>query len=130
MTPIPLKVHDGELRRIEIPGDSTVTLSFETIDKNVVSLTLEGIEEFRCDAVLAGNIISGIWKNDEPTLDHLIRVSCRDSNPNDRQPLSEKDRSHLQDKLEAVRRGDLVFISLESSYGCVMDALCRSYQIA
>lgn len=130
MTPIPLKIHDGELRNIAMPGDSTVTLSFETIDKKMVSLTLEGVTDFRCDALLAGNIISGAWQIDEPTLDHLNRVTCRESQPGARRPPSEKDRRYLQEKLEAVQRGDLAFISLESSYGCVIDALCRSYQIA
>src|SRR3546814_20928320 len=51
------EIHDGELRRIEIPGDGTLALTFETIDKELRSITLEGVEDFRCEGLLAGNMI-------------------------------------------------------------------------
>lgn len=130
MTPIPLNVHDGELRRIEIPGDSTITLGFESSSQKAVSLVLEGVEAFRCDGVLAGNIISGVWQIDQPTVDDLARVTCGESRPAASKPPSERDRVFLQSKLEAVCRGDLVFVVVESSYGCAVDVLCRKFHIA
>jgi hypothetical protein len=123
-------IHDSELRRIEIPGDKTLSLTFETIRKELRSIILEGVEDFRCDALLAGNIISDLWKIEEPALDDLVRVYCRESQFDKNRPLSEADRDMLRRKQEAVRRGDLIFLRLESSYGCVMDALCRGFRIA
>ncbi|MGD1876390.1 MAG: hypothetical protein ACFB13_02695 [Kiloniellaceae bacterium] len=130
MTVILPEIHDGELRKIEIPGNATLTLTFETIDKKVKSLTLEGVEDFRCDGILAGNIVSDIQQIDEPTLQDLERVTCRESTLRDSRPPSEKERGYLRSKLEAVRRGDLVFLRMESSYGCVMGTVCRSYRTA
>src|SRR3546814_9656626 len=78
----------GELRRIEIPGDGTLALTFETIDKELRSITLEGVEDFRCDGLLAGNMIFDLQRIDEPGLGDLARVTCRESRFDDRPPSS------------------------------------------
>jgi hypothetical protein len=130
MTVILPEIHDSELRRIEIPGDKTLSLIFETVGKELRSITLEGVEDFRCDALLAGNIIFDLRKMESPTLEDLARVFCRESQFEKDRPHSKADRDALSRKQEAVRRGDLVFLRLESSYGCVMDALCRGFRIA
>jgi len=130
MTVILPEIHDSELRKTEIPGDNTLSLIFETIDKELRSITLEGVEDFRCDALLAGNIIFDLRKVESPTLEDLARVACREARlPNDMSPLSEGEHDHLGRRQEAVRHGKLLFLRLESSYCCVMDALCRSYRI-
>src|SRR3546814_10499840 len=123
------EIHDGEVRRIEIPGDGTLALTVENIDKELRSITLEGVEDFRCDGLLAGNMIFDLQRIDEPGLGDLARVTCRESRFDDRPPSS-AERETLLRKQESVRRGDLVFLKLESSYGCVMDALCRGFRIS
>jgi hypothetical protein len=124
MTVILPEIHDGELRKIEIPGNGTLSLTFETIDRVTHSLRLEGVERFRCDNLLQGNIVFDIQRIEDPSLDDLARVtSMEDRN-------SEKGRNFLRDQQTAVRQGELMFLRLESSYGCVMDALCRGFRIA
>ena len=124
MTVILPDIHDGELRRIEIPGDRSISLTFETIDKQVRTITLEGVVHLRCDNLLAGNIVFDIQEIDDPSLDDFARVA-RTEGTN-----SEKGWDYLRDKRKETRDGTLHFLRLESSYGCVMDALCRSYRTA
>lgn len=122
MTVILPEIHDGELRKIEIPGDESLTLTFETINKKARTITLEGVERFRCDNLLQGNIVFNIRRIEDPSLDDLARVTGMDS------PVSEKGRDFLRDKQLAVRQGELQFLTLQSSYGCALDVLCRSYR--
>jgi hypothetical protein len=89
---------------------------------------LEGVVAFRCDGVLEGNIINSVWQIVQPTLDDLARVTCGESRPSRCTPPTERDRGFLQGKLDAVRRGELIFLTMESSYGCVMDAVCREFR--
>lgn len=130
MTVILPGIHDGELRRIEIPGDNTLSLTFETIGKELRSIVLEGVEDFRCDALLAGNIIFDLRKVESPTLEDLARVACRETRLTDDMSLTQSERDHLGRRQEAVRQGKLLFLRLESSYGCVMDALCHGFRLA
>jgi hypothetical protein len=123
-------IHDSELRRIEIPGDKTLSLTFETVGKELRSIVLEGVEDFRCDALLAGNIIADFWKIERPTIEDLARVACREISLKDSRSLSQREREFLCRRQAAVQQGELLFLRLESSYGCVMDALCRSYRVA
>src|SRR3546814_12348420 len=97
------EIHDGELRRIEIPGDGTLALTFETIDKELRSITLEGVEDFRCDGLLAGNMIFDLQRIDEPGLGDLARVTCRESRFDDRPPSS-AERETLLRKQESERK--------------------------
>ncbi|MEQ8356172.1 MAG: hypothetical protein RH942_11590 [Kiloniellaceae bacterium] len=124
MTVILPEIHDGELRKIEIPGDKTFTLTFETIDENEKALTLEGVEHLRCGNLLLGNIIFDIQQIEAPSLNDLARVTSMDS------AVSEKGRDYLRDLRKSVQEGDLLFLRLESSYGCVLDALCAGYRIS
>lgn len=128
MTVILPDIHDGELRRIEIPGDGSISLTIETTGKQLRSIILEGVEDFRCDGLLAGNIILDLRQVESPTLEDLARVACRETRLKDEVPLGESER--LGRRQEAVQQGKLLFLRLESSYGCVMDALCRRYRIA
>jgi hypothetical protein len=122
MTVILPEIHDGELRGIEIPGDKTVTLTFETLEKQTLSLTLEAVEHFRCDNLLQGNIVFEIERLDDPSLIDLARVTGMEG------VASEKGRDYLRDRQEAVHRGDLMLLKLQSSYGCSIDALCAAYR--
>ena len=121
MTVILPEVSDGELRKIEMPGDKTFTLTIETIDNDTRTLKLEGVEHLRCNNLLLGNIIFDIQKIETPNLSDLARVTSMDS------AVSEKGRDYLRDLRAAVQKGDLTFLRVESSYGCVLDALCHSY---
>ena len=124
MTVILPEVHDGELRRIEIPGDKSFALTFETLDKEVRSLTLEGVEHLRCNNLLQGNIVFDIQQLENPSLADLARVTSMET------AASEKGRDYLRDMQKAIQQGELLFLRLESSYGCMLDALCRSYTTA
>jgi hypothetical protein len=115
------EVHDSELRKIEIPGDKNLTLTFETIDKGVCSITLQDVEHFRCDNLQHGNIIFDIQQIEAPSLEDLARVTSIES------VASEKGRDYLRDQQKAVQLGEMLFLRMESSYGCNMDALCRSF---
>jgi hypothetical protein len=121
MTEILPEVSDGELRKIEMPGDKSFTLTIETLDKGVRTLKLEGVEHLRCNNLLLGNIIFDIQKIEAPNLSDLARVTSMES------AVSEKGRDYLRDLSAAVKKGDLTFLRLESSYGCHLDALCHSY---
>jgi len=122
MTVILPEVHDGELRKIEIPGDKSFSLTFETIDKETRVLILDGVEHLRCNNLLGGNIVFDIQQVEEPSLHDFARVTSLEN------AVSEKGRDYLRDLRESVAAGDLLFLRLESSYGCVLDALCRSYR--
>ncbi|GAB4394135.1 MAG: hypothetical protein Tsb0032_16500 [Kiloniellaceae bacterium] len=122
MTEILPEVNDGELRRIEMPGDKTFTLTIETHDKEIRTLKLEGVEHLRCNNLLAGNVIFDIQKIEAPNLSDLARVTSLEGS------VSEKGRDYLHDLRKAVQQGDLTFLRLESSYGCHLDALCRSFE--
>ncbi len=124
MTVILPEVSDGELRKIEMPGDKSFTLTIETIDKETRTLTLEGVEHLRCNNLLLGNIIFDIQKIEAPNLSDLARVTSMES------AVSEKGRDYLRDLRAAVQKGELTFLRLESSYGCVLDALCHNYSAA
>ena len=91
MTVILPEVHDGELRKIEIPGDKTFALTFETIDKDTRQMTLEGVEHLRCNNLLGGNIVFDIQQVDDPSLHDLARVTSMDY------AVSEKGRDYLRD---------------------------------
>jgi hypothetical protein len=121
MTVILPEVHDGELRRIEIPGDKTFALTFETIDKEVRTLRLQDVEHLRCNNLLQGNIIFDIQQLEDPSLADLARVTSMET------AASEKGRDYLRDMQKAVKSGELMFLRMESSYGCTLDALCRGY---
>lgn len=121
MTVILPEVHDGELRKIEIPGDKSFTLTFETIDGNVKVLTLQDVAHLRCNNLLQGNIVFDIQKIEAPSLDDLARVTTMETS------VSEKGRDYLRDQQKAVQRGEILFLRMESSYGCVLDVLCRGY---
>lgn len=123
MTVILPEVHDGELRKIEIPGDKSFSLTFETLDRETRVLTLEGVEHLRCNNLLGGNIVFDIQRVEAPSLHDLARVTSMET------AVSEKGRDYLRDLSKSVAAGDLLFLRLESSYGCVLDALCRSYTI-
>ncbi|MEO3431267.1 hypothetical protein AAFN88_20595 [Pelagibius sp. CAU 1746] len=115
------EVSDGELRKIEMPGDKTFTLTIETHDKDTRILKLEGVEHLRCNNLLLGNVIFDVQKIEAPNLSDLARVTSMDN------AVSEKGRDYLRDLGTAVEKGELTFLRLESSYGCHLDALCRSY---
>ena len=121
MTEILPEINDGELRKIEMPGDKSFTLTIETLDKDSRSLTLEGVEHLRCNNLLLGNIIFDIQKIEAPNLSDLARVTSLEGS------VSEKGRDYLRDLSAAVKKGELTFLRLESSYGCHLDALFRSY---
>ena len=124
MTVILPEVSDGELRKIEMPGDKTFTLTIETHDKDIRTLKLEGVEHLRCNNLLLGNVIFDIQKIEAPNLSDLARVTSMES------AVSEKGRDYLRDLRAAVQKGELTFLRLESSYGCVLDALCHGYSAA
>jgi hypothetical protein len=124
MTEILPEVNDGELRKIEMPGDKSFTLTIETLNKDIRTLTLEGVEHLRCNNLLLGNIVFDVQKVEAPNLSDLARVTSMDN------AVSEKGRDYLRDLGAAVQKGDLTFLRLESSYGCHLDALCRSYTTA
>ena len=121
MTEILPEVSDGELRKIEMPGDKSFSLTIETHEKDIRTLKLEGVEHLRCNNLLLGNIIFDIQKVEAPNLSDLARVTSMEN------AVSEKGRDYLRDLRTAVKNGELTFLRLESSYGCVLDALCRSY---
>jgi len=121
MTEILPEINDGELRKIEMPGDKSFTLTIETLDKTARTLKLEGVEHLRCNNLLLGNIIFDIQKIEAPNLSDLARVTSLEGS------VSEKGRDYLHDLSAAVKKGDLTFLRLESSYGCHLDALCHSY---
>ena len=121
MTEILPEINGGELRKIEMPGDKSFTLTIETLDKDTRTLKLEGVEHLRCNNLLLGNIIFDIQKIEAPNLSDLARVTSLES------AVSEKGRDYLRDLSAAVKKGELTFLRLESSYGCHLDALCRSY---
>lgn len=121
MTEILPEINDGELRKIEMPGDKSFTLTIETLDKDLRTLKLEGVEHLRCNNLLLGNIIFDIQKIEAPNLSDLARVTSLEGS------VSEKGRDYLHDLSASVKKGELTFLRLESSYGCHLDALCRSY---
>ena len=124
MTEILPEVNDGELRKIEMPGDKSFSLTIETHDKEIRTLKLDGVEHLRCNNLLLGNVIFDIQKVEAPNLSDLARVTSMEN------AVSEKGRDYLRDLRKAVQKGELTFLRLESSYGCVLDALCRSYTTA
>lgn len=121
MTEILPEISDGELRKIEMPGDKTFTLTIETHDKDICTLKLEGVEHLRCNNLLLGNVIFDVQKIEAPNLSDLARVTSMEN------AVSEKGRDYLSDLRKAVQKGELTFLRLESSYGCHLDALCRSF---
>src|SRR3546814_13179824 len=127
MTVVLPEIHDAELRRIEMPGDGTVSLTFEIADKTLRSIVLEGVEDFRCDALLAGNIVFSLEKIENPILDDLVRVNCRETSVADCKPPSEARLTDLRRKQEAVRQGNLLFLrSEERRVGKECVSTCRS----
>ena len=121
MTEILSEDKNGELRRNEIAGDRSCTMKRETHDKEIRTLMLDGVEHLRCNNLLLGNVIFDIQKIEAPNLSDLARVTSMEN------AVSEKGRDYLRDLRAAVRNGELTFLRLESSYGCVLDALCRRY---
>src|SRR3546814_12142646 len=80
------------------------------------------------DGLLAGNMIFDLQWIDEPGLGDLARVTCRESRLDDRPPSSAERETLLRNQA-SVRRGDLAFRKLESSYGCGMESPCRGWKV-
>lgn len=69
---------------VKLPGGKTPSLTFEVIDKELLSVILEGVGDFRCNGLSAWSIIIDLQKIDEAALDDLARVTCRESRLDDR----------------------------------------------
>ncbi|MGQ3215171.1 hypothetical protein [Shinella sp.] len=118
-------LHDGYLTGIST-ADDVVTLTLKTLGGQQFGIRLLGTVEMRATDFKLGNIILGIRLT---TCTHIDRdrFSLLDSGPHKSaaQEFHDIYFNQLDEKRSAILLGELALFELSSSYGCVVDVLCK-----
>lgn len=110
-------LHDGFLVSIALQGSDTAVVGCRTVTNQSVTLVLTGLERFRADNFLEGNIIleARVLTGDAIPMRLLARVMME---PDGAESVA---RMH-----EKAKKEEWSLLEIESSYGCDVVALCRN----
>jgi hypothetical protein len=119
--PIP-SFHDGNFVGMLLLAEKQCALFISDVVGAMHNLTLSGIEGFRADNFLEGNIVLDVTVRTEAEVskeDVLFALSLDDDHVGHY-------RASADAMLERVRRGELHLVQVYASYGCTLTSLCAS----
>lgn len=121
--------HDGYLDGIHTTG-KTVALALRHVSGDRFKMTLAGVETFRADQFLLGNIILDIevtsGKRVQPEDLSILYLAPHPSV--DRQ-VHEKHARLIESIITRIERRDVILFEVSSSYGCYISAICKGVDV-
>ncbi len=133
-TPSPFpSFHDGYIVSITVV-EKTATLGLRTSEGAAFELRLLGVEVFRADNFLEGNIVLELEVEQGSTskrtyvdarLDHLFPPP----HPSAASKYHAAHRDRLATAAERISNGEAALVSLEPTYGCELVALCSEVHL-
>jgi hypothetical protein len=118
--------HDGHLTGLAV-SDREATLSISRSDGVMWRIELAGVRYLKADDFREGNIIFAVeaMTGVEPPRD---MVEALVSGPHEAaaQEHHDKHRAYIDGLVEQVATGSLTLLSLSSSYGCELRAVCEA----
>lgn len=125
--------HDGYLTGLAV-GEGTAELSLRRLSGERYVLKLIGVERFRCDEFLEGNIVGTVWLLSGDRAVHMsalversVRRALLDGPPPDA-PAEARlafDRI-VAEQVSRLSKAEVELIVLESAYGAQVEAICSS----
>lgn len=123
-------LHDGYILGVLIQTEKVIEIIVQSINGQRFSIHLSGVEHFRCDEFLEGNIIcsfhffSGIvpYRGD---LELLLPAP----HPNVAQEYKDRHEAYIVETMRGIVAGEHVFVRSYTSYGAEIFALCDDVEI-
>lgn len=106
-------VHDAEVIAVSLENEDQINITILNDNKDVIYFYLLGVEKFKCNNFLEGNIILDITVYNSQMVPQELLA----------QILNSDEISFYEKKL---LNNELVFFSLQPSYGCEILAICRT----
>jgi len=125
--------HDGRLTSIAV-AEKSATLGLLRSDGVAFEMRLTGVEAFRADQFLEGNIIfhvEVVQGNSPERTDVRKCLSALFPPPHDSvmQAYHDAYSERLRDAELRVANGEAALVSVEPSYGCELVAMCAKVQL-
>lgn len=110
--------HDGFLRGVLLDG-ATVRVFLSTENRQEYALEIRGVLSLKVDGFREGNIIYDVLvrNGDEITLQDMMNF------------YDFRDEANAARKLEETRRGDLIVLEINPSYGAICNILGKSVEL-
>lgn len=117
-----MNLHDALLTSVRIAENKDIILSGQSVDGREFEILLVSPKDFLCNNFKEGNTIFGIYDVPEERaikegLLDLLMLKWTEGN------------DYLDNILSQIRTRELVFFTLESSYGAEIWALCKNYTV-
>ncbi len=114
-------LHDSNLWRIENVEPDRTKICFRTVENDVYEMDLFGVERFRCDNFLEGNIVFGLYFiTDEEEIQNIIKRILEVKHVNVG--------TYASRLVEDVKKGKKQLIAIDPSYGCEISCVCNSFE--
>ncbi|MBS0245326.1 MAG: hypothetical protein JSR61_01810 [Proteobacteria bacterium] len=124
-------LHDGLVLGIMLSGEDAATVALRDVQGQDFSMRLTGAEGLVCDNFLLGNIISEIWiTSGKAPHDDALDVLFAQPHPAAAKEFHDQHAAFVKRKMDEIREGSLKLVSIDSSYGCRLTALCREVEIS
>jgi hypothetical protein len=124
-------LHDGFLDGILLAGENRATVLLRTVAGQSFSMQIIGVEALVCNDFRQGNIIFDVQivsrvVASEDTLGHLFVPP----HPDAALEFHDEHKRFLGRQISRIKDGELKLVSIESSYGCNLKALCQDITIS
>jgi len=125
--------HDGYLISISV-GDKRAALGFKKSDGSQYELVLDGVEHLCMDDFREGNIVMDlevITGRDPAGYDNDLRLArlFMAPHPNAEPRYHEAHASFLASRIERIKSGEAVLVTVSPSYGAELVAYCASVRL-
>jgi len=124
-------LHDGYILGVLIQEEKIVEIIVqEDFTRQIFTIRLSGVERFRCDEFLEGNIIlsfhffSGIVPNRDD-----LELLLGTSHPDVAQEYKDRHEAYIAERIRGIAVGERVFVRSYTSYGAEIFALCDDVEI-
>lgn len=121
--------HDGYLDGIHTTG-KTVELALRHVSGDEFQMTLLGVETFRADEFLLGNIVLDVRVTSGRRVppDDLSTLYLAPHPSVDRK-VHEKHAEFIDGIITRIERRDVILFEMSSSYGCTISAICKGVEV-
>ena len=134
MTILPFpSFHDGRLTSIAV-AEKTASLGLLRSDGVTFRMKLDGVEAFRADQFLEGNIILHIevvrgGLGERTDVHERLATLFPAPHPSAADAYHDAYEQRLREMERRIMNGDAALVSLEPSYGCDLIAVCANVEL-
>jgi len=123
-------LHDGYILGVLISAEKVIEIIVKSVGGQSFTIRLAGVERFRCDEFLEGNIIDDFhfYSGMAPHREDL-EVLLPAPHPEVAQEYKDKYEAYILETSRRIVAGKRVFVRSFTSYGAEIFALCRDVEI-